>query len=113
MEEAAKSSGNAVEQIGRQNDAYTQNSLSKEVEAGTKEMEAATEAAVNMLAWFVQVSSMSLITPEQYDERARLRDGVKEGTVWPKTPSNPCSLWRTLTTTFRKLLTQSARSSIA
>ncbi|WP_024898775.1 tape measure protein [Brucella rhizosphaerae] len=81
VEEAAKSSGNAVEQAGRQNDAYTQNSLSKEVEAGTKEMEAATEAAVNMLASFAQVSSMSLITPEQYDELARLRDGVKEGTV--------------------------------
>jgi len=81
VEEAAKSSGNAVEQAGRQNDAYTQNSLSKEVEAGTKEMEAATEAAVNMLASFAQVSSMSLITPQQYDELARLRDGVNEGTV--------------------------------
>lgn len=81
VEEAAKSSGNAVEEAASKNDAYTQNSLSKEVEAGTKEMEAATEAAVNMLASFAQVSSMSLITPEQYAELARLRDGVNEGTV--------------------------------
>ncbi|WP_312469362.1 tape measure protein [Brucella sp.] len=81
VEEAAKSSGNAVEEAASKNDAYTQNSLSKEVEAGTKEMEAATEAAVNMLESFAQVSSMSLITDKQYAELARLRDGVKEGTV--------------------------------
>lgn len=81
VEEAAKSSGNAVEEAASKNDAYTQNSLSKEVEAGTKEMEAATEAAVNMLESFAQVSSMSLITEKQYAELARLRDGVKEGTV--------------------------------
>ena len=81
VEDAAKSSGNAVEEAASKNDAYTQNSLSKEVEAGTKEMEAATEAAVNMLESFAQVSSMSLITEKQYAELARLRDGVKEGTV--------------------------------
>ncbi|MBO1040405.1 tape measure protein [Brucella pituitosa] len=81
VEEAAKSSGNAVEQAGRQNDAYTQNSLSKEVEASVVALDDAREAAVNMLASFAQVSSMSLITPEQYDELARLRDGVNEGTV--------------------------------
>lgn len=81
VEEAAKSSGNAVEEAASKNDAYTQNSLRKEVEAGTKEMEAATEAAVNMLESFAQVSSMSLITEKQYAELARLRDGVKEGTV--------------------------------
>lgn len=81
VEEAAKTSGNAVEEAGRKNDAYIQNSLSKEVEAGTKEMEAATEAAVNMLASFAQVSSMSLITKEQYAELTKLRDGIKEGTV--------------------------------
>ncbi|TCQ78038.1 tape measure domain-containing protein [Ochrobactrum sp. BH3] len=81
VEEAAKSSGNAVEQAGRQNDAYTQNSLSKEVEASVVALDDAREAAVNMLASFAQVSSMSLITPQQYDELARLRDGVNEGTV--------------------------------
>jgi len=81
VEEAAKSSGNAVEQAGRQNDAYTQNSLSKEVEASVVALDDAREAAVNMLASFAQVSSMSLITPEQYAELARLRDGVNEGTV--------------------------------
>ena len=81
VEDAAKSSGNAVEQAGRQNDAYTQNSLSKEVEASVVALDDAREAAVNMLASFAQVSSMSLITPEQYDELARLRDGVNEGTV--------------------------------
>lgn len=81
VEEAAKSSGDAVEQAGKQNDSYRTNSLTKEVEASKKELEAATEAAVNMLASFAQVSSMSLITPEQYDELARLRDGVNEGTV--------------------------------
>jgi len=81
VEEAAKSSGNAVEEAGRQNDAYTQNSLSKEVEASVVALDDAREAAVNMLASFAQVSSMSLITPEQYAELARLRDGVNEGTV--------------------------------
>ncbi len=81
VEEAAKSSGNAVEQAGRQNDAYTQNSLSKEVEASVVALDDAREAAVNMLASFAQVSSMSLITPEQYAELARLRDGVNEGTL--------------------------------
>ncbi|GLU29466.1 tape measure protein [Brucella sp. NBRC 12950] len=81
VEEAAKSSGNAVEQAGRQNDAYTQNSLSKEVEASVVALDDAREAAVNMLASFAQVSSMSLITEQQYSELARLRDGVNEGTV--------------------------------
>ncbi|MDH7786327.1 tape measure domain-containing protein [Ochrobactrum sp. 19YEA23] len=81
VEEAARSSGDAVEEAGRQNDSYRQNSLTKEVEASKNEMQAATEAAVNMLAAFAQVSSMSLVTPEQYQELARLRDGVKEGTV--------------------------------
>ena len=81
VEEAAKASGQAVEAAANSNNAYAENSLTKEVEAAKKELEDATEAAVNMLASFAQVSSMSLITPEQYAELARLRDGVNEGTV--------------------------------
>ncbi|MCK4205253.1 tape measure protein [Brucella pituitosa] len=81
VEDAAKASGQAVEAAANSNNAYAENSLTKEVEAAKKELEDATEAAVNMLASFAQVSSMSLITEQQYAELARLRDGVNEGTV--------------------------------
>ena len=81
LEEAAKTSGEAVEEAGKKNNEYTKNSLTKEVEASTEALSDAKEEALNMLAAFAQVQAMSLITPEQYAELARLRDGINDNTV--------------------------------
>lgn len=81
LEEAAKASGQAVEEASQKNDAYSRNSLAQEVEASTTAFEDAQAEALNLLSAFAEVQAMSLITPEQYSELARLRDGLKDGSV--------------------------------
>lgn len=81
VEKAAKESGDAVEEAGQKNRNYTQYSLTKEVEASADALDAARREALNMLDAFSQVQAMSLITPEQYKELKRLRDGLDDGTI--------------------------------
>jgi tape measure domain-containing protein len=81
VEEAAKDSGDAVEEAGRKNKNYKEYSLTKKAEASVEALAAIRQEAVNMLEAFSQVQAMSLTTPEQYAELKRLRDGIEDGSI--------------------------------
>lgn len=92
VEEAAKNSGDAVEEAGKKNSSYNLNSIKAEVAAGTKEFERAKDAVRDLLDGvlenagalkvvkdeFGNVSRQPLASPEQYRQLQTLRDELNK-----------------------------------
>lgn len=88
VEEAAKNSGDAVEDAGKKNNSYNLNSIKAEVQAGTKEFEKAKDAVRDLFDGvlenagalkvvkdeFGNFSRQPLASPEQYNQLQMLRD---------------------------------------
>ncbi|MCJ9672913.1 MULTISPECIES: tape measure protein [unclassified Neorhizobium] len=81
MGDAAETSADRVEHAGRRVDEALKSKTSDKVDNTGQQLSDAREAAVNLLTAFAQVQAMSLITPEQYSELEKLRDGVKSGEI--------------------------------
>ncbi|MEZ0212432.1 MAG: tape measure protein [Xanthobacteraceae bacterium] len=81
VEAAAKTAAPAIDNLSASQDAQFKNSLAAGAEAGAAKIAEAKEEALNLLAAFSQVQSMSLITEAQYTELARLHDGIESGKV--------------------------------
>lgn len=88
VEDAAKSSGNAVDEAGKKNGSYNLNSIKAEVKEGSKEFDAAKQS---VRAYFDEIlaggipmkivrdeagkmSQQPLATPEQFGQLQKLRD---------------------------------------
>ncbi|WP_426229289.1 tape measure protein [Pararhizobium sp. DWP3-4] len=81
LETSADAAATGVEDAGKRADEALKNALAGEVDAATGQLADIRQEAINLLDAFSQVQSMSLITPSQYAELSRLKEGVENGSI--------------------------------
>lgn len=81
LETRANEVASGVEDAGKRANEALENALAGEVDAATGQLADIRQEAINLLEAFSQIQAMSLITPSQYAELNRLKEGVENGSV--------------------------------
>ncbi len=81
LETRAGEAATGVEDAGKRADEALKNALAGEVDSATGQLADVRQEAINLLEAFSQVQAMSLITPTQYAELTRLKEGVENGSI--------------------------------
>src|SRR5690606_10624134 len=81
IEEAAKTSAEAVAASGKKLTEQTKNAVSAGVAEGKQEIEAARQAVVSLFSEIIENAPRRLISEDQLGQLRDLRDGLADGTV--------------------------------
>lgn len=74
VEEAAKGSGDAVEEAGKKNKSYNLNTIKEDVQEAAKEFDATKDAVLELLNHLTQPTEISLVAPENIQKLKGLRE---------------------------------------